>query len=120
METAEIVAISAVVLLVAAEIFCLFLCSRLKCKSYPMCIVIPVRSSDEELPQRLDFIGSLIEEGSPLIGDILIMDIDADEKQLLLCSEFCGRYHAAEIVLPEDIEKYIKNYLHFEQIYSII
>ena len=112
METAEMVAVSAVAVLIAAELFCLFLCSKLKCRSYPLYIVVPVSSSDEELPQRLDSIGSLIEGGSTLIGNILLMDIGADDKQLGQCREFCQRYHAAEIVLPGDIEGAVKKHLH--------
>ena len=112
MGTAGLISISAVVLLIAAELFCLFLCSKMKCRSYPMYIVVPVSSRDEELPQRLDCIGSLIEDGNTLIGNILLMDIGADDKQLGHCREFCQRYHAAEIVLPGDIEGAVKKHLH--------
>lgn len=114
MEKAEVIAISIAALLIAVEILCLYLCSKLKSKNYPMCIVLPIHSSDSKFTERLDCIGAHIEEGDPLIGTVLLMNIEADEKQLQHCREFCQRYHAAEVILPEDIEASIKKYLHFE------
>ena len=120
METAEIIAVSAVVLLIGLELLCLFLCSKLKCRSYPLWVIVPIHTMDSELSQRLDYIGAMIEDGSTLIGNILLMNMNADEKQLRLCREFCSRYHAAEIILPEDIGRSVKNYLHFQSNYDII
>ena len=120
METAEIIAVSVAVLLIAIEILCLYICSRLKCKYYPLCIIIPVHRMDSSFTARLDCIGSLIEEGDPLVGTVLLMDIGSDETQLKQCGEFCRKYHAAELILPGDIEKTMKNYLHFESNYDII
>ena len=114
METAEIIAVSVAALLILIEILCLYLCSKLKSKNYPMCIIIPIHRNDSRFTERLDCIGSHIEEGDPLIGNVLLMDMDADEKQIQHCREFCQRYHAAEVVLPEDIGDSMKKYLHFE------
>ena len=120
MGTAEMIAVSAVVLLIGLELLCLFLCSKLKCRSYPLWVVVPVHPMDSELSQRLDCIGAMIEDGSTLIGNIILLNMNADEKQLRLCREFCSRYHAAEIILPEDIGSSLKNYLHFQSNYDII
>ena len=113
METAEIIAISVVALIAAAEIFCLFICSKHKKKSYPHCIIIPVTAEDEEFPQRLDYIGSIIEDGSSYIGTILLVDIGGSQEQLQLCKDFCQAFHAAELTDIEDIEPALKKYLHF-------
>lgn len=114
METAEIIAVSVAALLIFTEILCLYLCSKLKCKNYPMCIILPIHRNDSKFTERLDCIGSHIEEGDPLIGTVLLMDIGADGKQIQHCREFCQRYHATEVILPEDIESSMKKYLHFE------
>lgn len=114
METAEIIAVSVAALLILTEILCLYLCSKLKSKNCPMCIIIPIHRNDSKFTERLDCIGSHIEEGDPLIGNVLLMDIDADKKQIQHCMEFCQRYHAAEIILPKDIEASVKKHLHFE------
>jgi hypothetical protein len=113
MKTAEVIAVSTAALLIAAEILCLYFCSKMKCKNYPMCIVLPVHNDDREFTERLDCIGLHIEEGDPLIGAVLLMDIGADETQIQHCREFCQRYHAAKIILPEDMESSMKKYLHF-------
>ncbi|MBR5683343.1 MAG: hypothetical protein IKW96_08745 [Ruminococcus sp.] len=113
METAEVIAVSVAALLIAAEIVCLYLCSKLKCKNYPMCILLPIHNEDSEFTRRLDCIGTHIEEGDPLIGTVLLMDMGANETQIQHCREFCQRYHAAEIILPEDMESSMKKYLHF-------
>lgn len=111
METAEIIAISVVALIAAAEIFCLFLCSKYKKKSYPLCIVIPVIAEDEEFPQRLDYIGSIIEDGSTFIGNVLLVDIDGSNEQIQLCRDFCHAYHAAEFTSVDEIEADLKKYV---------
>ena len=113
MEKAEIIAIVVVTVIAAAELFCLFICSKLQNKIYPLCVALPVNSQDKELPQRLEYIASLIEEGSTFIGTVLLIDIDGTDEQIQLCREFCSCYHAAELILPEDIKKSMKNYLHF-------
>ena len=113
METAEIIAISVVVLIAAAEIFCLFICSKHKKKSYPLCIVIPVLSDDIELEQRLGYISCLIEDSSTFIKTVLLVDIDGSNEQVQLCRDFCQAYHAAEFTNIDEIGTALKNYLHF-------
>ena len=113
MEKADIVAIVVVTVIAAAELTCLFLCSKLKRKSYPICAVLPIFAQDKELPQRLEYISSLMEDGSSFIETVLLIDMDGSDEQIQLCWEFCRSYHAAELILPEDIEKSMKNYLHF-------
>lgn len=108
METAEIVAISVVALIAAAEIFCLFLCSKHKKKTYPMFIAVPVVAGDTEFAQRLEYISTFIESGCTFIGSILLIDISASQEQLQLCRAFCEDYHAAELILPCDIETALK------------
>lgn len=108
METAEIAAIIVVGVIAAAEIFCLFICSRLKGKRYPICCVIPVFDDDDELSQRLDYIASLIEDGSSLIETVLLIDFGGSDCQLQLCSEFCKRYHAAELVTCDELEAHLR------------
>ncbi|WP_295087234.1 hypothetical protein [Ruminococcus sp.] len=114
METAEIIAVSISVLLIAAEILCLYLCSKLKCKNYPMCIVLPIHNEDKEFTERLDCLSLHIEEDNPLIGSVILLDIGANEEQLQFCREFCQCYHHAEIILPENMEISMKKYLHFK------
>lgn len=113
MVTAEIISISVVVLISAAELLCLYLCSRTECRGYPLCVIIPVRRCDTELEHRLDCIGSLISDGSPLIGNVCLLNIDPSEEQLEICDDFCQRYAAAEIVLPNDIVQYMNENLPF-------
>ena len=113
MEKADIIAIVVVSVIAAAELFCLFLCSKLKHQSYPLCAVLPVMAQDKELPQRLEYIASLIEDGSSFIETVLLIDMDGSQEQIQLCRDFCHRYNAMELILPEDIEKSMKNYLHF-------
>ena len=50
MEKADIIAIAVVTVIAAAELTCLFLCSKLKHRSYPLCTVMPVTAQDKELP----------------------------------------------------------------------
>ena len=114
METAEIISVSVAVLLIAAEIVCLMFCSRLKCRSFPLCILLPVHRDDGNFSLRLSFLSSLIEQGEPFIGSVLLMDTGADEGQTQQCSEFCQRCHAAKLILPGDIEEEMKKYLHFD------
>ena len=114
MENAEIIAVSVVALIAAVEIFCLFICSKHKKKSYPHCIVIPIIAEDDELPQRLDYISSIIEDGSSYIGTVLLVDIGGSQEQLQLCTSFCKNYHAAEITDAKEIETALKKYLHFQ------
>ena len=113
MEKADIIAIVVVTVIAAAELLCLFLCSKLKHRSYPLCVALPVLAQDKELPQRLEYIASLIEDGSSFIETVLLIDMNGTQEQIQLCREFCQRYHAAELILPENIEKSMKNYLHF-------
>ncbi|MBP5378961.1 MAG: hypothetical protein J6X85_06450 [Ruminococcus sp.] len=103
MEKADIIAVVVVSVIAAAELFCLFICSKLKHKSYPLCIALPVTSEDDELPQRLEYIVSLIEEGSTFIGSILLIDIDGSKEQLQLCREFCALYHAMELTTAAEL-----------------
>ncbi len=114
METAEVVAVSVAALLITIEILCLYLCSKLKCKNYPMCIILPICNEDKEFIERLECLSTHIVEGDPLIGTVLLVDIGADDEQIQFCREFCQRYHDAELILPEDIEISMKKYLHFE------
>ena len=111
MGTAEIIAVTVVGVIAAAEIFCLYLCSKHKKKSYPLCAVIPLYAEDKELFHRLGHIGSLIEDGDTFISHILLIDYGCTDEQLEVCSEFCRRYHAAELAAPEDIEEYMSNYI---------
>ena len=75
METAEVVAVSVAALLITIEILCLYLCSKLKCKNYPMCIILPICNEDKEFIERLECLSTHIVEGDPLIGTVLLVDI---------------------------------------------
>ena len=114
MEKTDIAALVVVILIASAETFCLFICSKLKNKSYPLRVVLPVYAQDKELPQRLEYIASLIEEGSSFIEMVLLIDIDGTQEQIQLCREFCRCVRYAELIQPENIEKYMKNHLHFK------
>lgn len=111
MDTAEITALTVVIFIAAMEVICLFVCSRLRRKSYPLCTVLPIFAEDEELPQRLDYIGSLIEDGSCCVENVILLDMGGDSSQAELCREFCGRFHAAEYISPEALEASMKRYL---------
>ncbi|WP_028520246.1 hypothetical protein [Ruminococcus flavefaciens] len=113
METAEITALTVVFFIAAVEVCCFFVISKLRGRSYPLCVVMPVFAEDSELPQRLDYIGSLVEEGSVLAENILLIDYGGTAEQIELCRDFCTSHHAAEMILPEEIEKSMKKYLHF-------
>lgn len=120
MEKADIIAVVVVTVIAAAELLCLFLCSKLRRRSYPLCAALPVTAQDKELSQRLEYIASLIEDGSSSIDTVLLVNIGASQEQLQLCREFCNTYHAAELIKTEDMEEKLKKYLHFQRIYSII
>ena len=109
MEKAEIIAIAVVAVIAAAELFCLFICSKLRNKSYPLCAVLPVTAQDNELRQRLEYIASIIEDGSAFIGAVLLIDIDGSQEQLQLCRDFCTHYHVMELIKIADFEKHLKN-----------
>ena len=111
METAEITALTVVFFIAAIEICCFFVCSKLRRRSYPLCTVIPVLAEDDELPQRLEYIASLIEDGRTFIGTILLIDMGGTDQQLELCREFCSVYHAAELVLPHEADRAMRRYL---------
>ena len=111
MDTAEITALSVVIFIAAMELICLFVCSRLRRKSYPLCTVLPVFPDDEELPQRLDYIGSLIEDGSCCVENVILLDMGGNSSQSELCREFCGRFNAAEYISPEEIKTAMRRYL---------
>ena len=113
MEKADIVAIVVVTVIAAAELTCLFLCSKLKRKSYPLCAVLPIFAQDKELPQRLDYIASLMEDGSSFIETVLLIDIDGSDEQIQLCRELCAHYQAMELIKTENMEERLKKYLHF-------
>ena len=108
MEKAKIIAIVVVTVIAAAELFCLFICSKLQNKSYPLCVALPVNSQDKELPQRLEYIASLIEEGSTFIGTVLLIDIDGTQEQIQLCRDFCAHYHAMELIKISYIANHFK------------
>lgn len=113
METAEIIAVAVVVVIAAAEVVCLFICSRHKGKSYPLCTVIPVFAEDKELSERLDYLSSIIGDGSLIADIVLLIDYDASAEQLKLCSDFCRNYHIAELISSENIETALgKQYKH--------
>ena len=109
MEKAEIIAIAVVAVIAAAELFCLFRCSKLRPECYPLCIAQPVTAQDKELRQRLEYIASFIESGSSFADTVLLIDIDGTQEQLQLCMEFCNSYHAMELIKIADIEKHLKN-----------
>lgn len=109
MGTPEIIAVIVVAVIAAAELICLFICSKHRGKSYPLCTVIPVFSDDTELSERLEYLASLIEDGSLIADTILLIDYGGSTEQLRLCSEFCDRYHSAELISPEDIEAYLRS-----------
>ncbi|MDD7515461.1 hypothetical protein [Ruminococcus flavefaciens] len=104
METAEFIAIAVVVVIAAAEVVCLFICSRHKGRSYPLYTVIPVFAKDNELSERLDYLSSIIEDGSLIADAVLLINYDASAEQLKLCTDFCQHYHISELIYPEDIE----------------
>jgi len=108
METPEITAIIVVAVIAAAELICLFIFSRHSGKSYPLYSAVPVFADDKELSERLDYLSTLIEDGSLIADTILLIDYSASTEQLQLCSEFCQRYHSAEIIIPDEIEEKLK------------
>lgn len=108
MEKAEIIAIVVVTVIAAAELFCLFICSKLQNKSYPLCVSLPISAQDKELPQRLEYIASLIEEGSTFIGTVLLIDIDGTDEQIQLCMDFCAHYHAMELTTAAELENKLR------------
>lgn len=108
MEKTDIAAIVVVILVASAEIFCLFLCSKLKNKSYPLCVALPVYAQDKELPQRLEYIASLIEESSSFIETVLLIDIDGTQEQIQLCRDFCAHYHAMELTTAAGLENKLR------------
>ncbi|MCR4794035.1 MAG: hypothetical protein K5898_02485 [Ruminococcus sp.] len=108
METPEIIAIIVVAVTAAAELICLFIFSKLKNKIYPLCCTVPLYAEDKELSERLDYLSILIEDGSLIAETILFIDYSASTEQLKLCSEFCQRYHSAELIIPAEIEEKLK------------
>ena len=108
MKTPELIAIIVVAVIAAAELICLFICSKHRGKSYPLCTVLPLFSQDSELSERLDYLSSIIEDGSLIADTILLIDYCGSAEQLQLCSEFCDRYHSAELISPDNIEPYLK------------
>ena len=115
MEPAEITALTVVFFIAAVEICCFFVISKLRGKSYPLYTVIPVFAEDNELPQRLSYIGSLIEDGSSLTEHRILIDCGGTAEQLELCRTFCNSHDAAELILPEEIEETLRNYQHFHR-----
>ena len=109
MGTPEIIAVIVVAVIAAAEIICLFVCSRNKGRSYPLCTVLPVFAEDTKLSERLDYLSSIIEDGSLIADTIMLINYNGSAEQLQLCSEFCDRYHSAELISPENIEAYLRS-----------
>ncbi len=109
MKTPEMIAIIVVAVIAAAELICLFICSKHMGKSYPLCTVIPVFADDTELSERLDYLSSIIEDGSLIADTILLINYSRSAEQLQLCSEFCDRYHSAELISPENIEAHLRS-----------
>ena len=108
MKIPEMIAIIVVAVIAAAELICLFVYSKHRGKSYPLFTVLPLFTDDTELSERLEYLSSLIEDGSLIADTILLIDYGGSAEQLQLCSEFCDRYHSAELISPEDIEAYLK------------
>ena len=109
MKTPEMIAIIVVAVIATAELICLFIFSKHTGKSYPLCTVIPVLAADTELSERLEYLSSIIEDGSLIADTILLINYGGSAEQIQLCSEFCDRYHSAELITVQDIEANLKN-----------
>ena len=57
-------------------------------------------------------VSDLIEDGSSLTEHLILIDCGGTAEQLELCRTFCTSHHAAELILPGEIEETLKNYQH--------
>ncbi|EWM54281.1 hypothetical protein [Ruminococcus flavefaciens] len=112
MENAEITALAVVAFIAVLEICCFFICSRLRGKSYPLCTVLPIFAEDDELERRLEYIGTLIEDGSSCVETLILLDCGGSDGQIELCREFCSHFRSAELLAQEDIEDAMRRFIH--------
>jgi len=87
-----------------AEIICLFFCSKLKTDILPIIAVIPVRSSDDLFPQRLEFLGELMMRNSRPFDFAVLVDYGASSTQDELCTEFCRSFPQAAYVKVDELK----------------
>ena len=88
----------------AVEVICLFFCSKLKTDILPIVAVIPVRSSDDLFPQRLEFLGELMMRNSRLFDFAVLVNYGASSTQDELCTEFCRSFPQAAYVTPDGLK----------------
>lgn len=111
MEPAVIISIAVIVIIAAVEIYCLFICSKLRGKSYPITAAIPVFPGDEELRDRLSYLDTLLTDGEAYIGRVLLIDCGASPAQLELCRQFCEEFPAAVMTDKEGLENSLRKCL---------
>lgn len=104
MEPAVIISIAVIVIIAVVEVYCLFVCSKLRGKSYPMTAAVPVFSDDEELMDRLSYLDTLLTDGEAYIGRVLLIDCGATPAQLELCRQFCEEFPAAVLTDMDGLE----------------
>ena len=114
MDSAVIISAVVMFLIAAAEISCLFICSRFRVKHYPVTAVIPVSAADDELPDRLGSILSATERGASPVEHILLVDIGADEEQIDYCRRFCKSCGIAEIITCDEMRKKLSELFAFQ------
>lgn len=104
MEPAVIISIAVIAVIAVVEVYCLFVCSKLRGKSYPITAAVPVFPGDEELEDRLSYLDTLLTDGEAYICRVLLIDCGATPSQMELCRQFCEEFPAAELTDMENIE----------------
>lgn len=114
MDSAVLISAAVMFFIAAAEISCLFICSKFSQKRYPLTAVIPLIADDDELPDRLEYILSVTERGASPVEHILLLDMGADEKQMNYCRLFCKSCGIAEIITCDEMRKKLSEIFAFQ------
>ena len=105
MDMAVLISLVVMILVSAAEVLCLFFCSKLRTKRTPVAAVIPIFGEDGELEEKLQFMLSMTERGASPVDRLLLVNISGSEAQLAFCRDFCRSCCCAEIIPSGEIEK---------------
>ncbi len=103
----NIIVTSLLVLAVIAiiEAVSLFYKSSRRVQKLSFAAVVPIFPDDENLRERLEYLGEKLSSGSYYIEEIILINYGATVEQLEICREFCYENRNAVLTDPASLEK---------------
>ncbi|MBQ8296310.1 MAG: hypothetical protein IJX77_00840 [Ruminococcus sp.] len=93
----------------------LFYKSSRRVKKLAFAAVVPVFPDDDDLRERLEYLGDKLSGGSYYIEEIIIINYGATIEQLEICGRFCYENRNAILTDPASLEKILSKTFAIER-----